>query len=170
MLGVEREIQALEEKCRIVNGDIVKVRGRIRLELSFGTSEGQVLDFYILAGLGEEVILGIDDILLRFRELFIGMLRGEDPEGMLSHIKRLDESTNEGDLLEPWVTKGGLAEEEEVMAEAPFLLHFLENSREEATKKFLEMLPEKISQGFNTATPVLEFLRGEGACVFNPSE
>lgn len=137
VLGVEREIQASEEKCRIAKGDIVKVRGRIQLELSFGTSEGQVLDFYILAGLGEEVILGIDDILLRFRELFIGMLRGEDPEGMLSHIKRLDESTNEGDLLEPWVTKGGLAEEEEVMAEAPFLLHFLEDSREEATKKFL---------------------------------
>jgi hypothetical protein len=111
----------------------------------------------------EEVILGIDDILGSFKVLFIEMLEGGNPECL--RVGLLDDRPME--VLDPWKELGGQSEKEMNMTEIPFL-QSLRTSPEDAFEEFLRKLRNKISSEFNAATPTLQFLRGEGASIFNP--
>ena len=59
-------------------------------------------------------------------------------------------------------------EEEDMIPDVEMSLNFMELPYEEALQQYLTELPSRISQEFMEATPVMEFLRGEGAAVFNP--
>jgi hypothetical protein len=67
-----------EAQCRVANGHVAEIKGKVRLHLSFKTREDKAeasCEFQVLEGLREELILGIRDILGNFRELFLDMLR-----------------------------------------------------------------------------------------------
>jgi hypothetical protein len=91
------------------------------------------------------------------------MLEGGNPECL--RVELLDDRPMK--VLDPWKELGGQSEKEMNMTEIPFL-QFLRTSPEDAFEEFLRKLRDKISSEFNAATPVLQFLRDEGASIFNP--
>jgi hypothetical protein len=78
--GLRDSVIPCEAQCRVANGHVDEIKGKVRLHLSFKllTREGKAeasCEFQVLEGLREELILGIRDILGNFRELFLDMLR-----------------------------------------------------------------------------------------------
>ncbi len=151
----------------LANGDVVAIQGKISLCLGFRGSWGSVeaaLEFSVLEGLREEVILGILDIMKSYHLFFLEMLR--TPQGV-DHIEKIERITPEM-FKDPWMTPSSLSEEELMMVEKPFFFNFLETSPEESFKIFRGMLREKVSGEFSSSAPVLEFLEEEGISVFCP--
>ena len=155
-------------KCRVASGEIMTLAGKILLHITFEgeggfNSEGWC-EFEILRGLKEELILGMPDIIAKFRSLFIEMLKGVD----INYIRRLDGEM--GEIVEPWKTVGEVAVEEQMIPDIGMELHFLEVPYEEAMEGYLEMLPTRVSEEFKRDERVMRLLEGEGAGIFNPRE
>jgi hypothetical protein len=166
--GLETAIEDFEGSCRVANGEIVKIQGVVQLSLYFDMEDGrrgpgQVCRFQVLKGLREELILGIRDILLKFKTLFLEMI---SETTQLDHISAL--GTDPPPLLEPWSTPGESVPEEELIPEPSIPINFLEVPPDEAFRQYLSELPGKVDPAFAEATEVMAYLRGEGADPFNP--
>jgi hypothetical protein len=164
--GLRPQVKSSRTKCRIANG--VVLEGMIRLHISFETNEGVNTEgwceFEILKGLREELILGIPDIVAKFKELFVQMVQGVD----LNFIQQLDGQVTQ--TMDPWVKQCEVAEEEELIPNTSIELCFLEVPYEEAFEEYLEMLPSRVSEDLKENTEVMELLEGEGAESFNPRD
>jgi hypothetical protein len=122
-------------------------------------------------GLGEELVIGIPDILKHFKVLFAEML-GLNSNSSMANLNNILTLPTDVELKDPWTIRPITCPEElelEVITGHP-LFYFMENSPEEASKEYLDMLPSKIDPDFAAAVPVLEFLRDHGAEIFNPRE
>jgi hypothetical protein len=138
------------------------------LHVSFGTGDGTKsegwCEFEILRGLKEKLILGIPDILTKFKELFVQMIQGAE----VNFIRQLDGEI--GETLDPWKEEMMTAEEEGMIPEIELGLCFLEVTHEEALKEYFEVLPSRVSEELRDGTAVMELLCGVGAESFNPKE
>jgi hypothetical protein len=112
--------------------------------VEFALGDGKLVNawcsFEVLRGLKEELILGIPDILTKFKALFLEMVASAGSD--LSHVQKLD---GEWEAVEPWSRQVELAEEEDMIPETSVFLGFLELPYEEAFQKYLEDLPSRIS-------------------------
>lgn len=150
------------QRCRVANGELIKINGKIRLEVRFNLNDGRgiaaELFFYILHGLAEELIIGVPDIIEHFCPLFAEMLT-------LNFIEAINKKN---ELIEPWTVKDEISEEEKsIPIPTSFQdVMFLRTTYEKALEEYQEELPSRISEDFKKETPVLEFLQEVGQQAF----
>jgi hypothetical protein len=134
--------------CRITHGEEVPLIGSVMLRIRFGLEDGTSCEdmcrFEILQGLREELILGVPDILSKFKAVFLEMMILASSD--LSFITSLDEK--EKDIRDPWSRTLEFAEEEDLIPDVGLSLNFLEMPYEETSRQYLEELPQRIDEEF----------------------
>jgi hypothetical protein len=137
--------------CRIANGEEVPLMGSVLLKVSFSLDDGSVCEefckFEILRGLREELILGVPDILSKFKLVFLEIVMNASSD--LSFIGALNEA--DAEVRKPWSTGHESDDEEDLIPDPELSLNFLEFPYEEAFRQYLEELPSRISVEFMEA-------------------
>jgi hypothetical protein len=112
--------------CRIANGEEVPLMGSVLLKVSFSLDDGSVCEdfckFEILRGLREELILGVPDILSKFKLVFLEMVMNALSD--LSFIGALNEA--DAEVRRPWSTGHESVDEEDLIPDPELSLNFLE--------------------------------------------
>ena len=108
--------------------------------------------FYVMPKLGEEIIIGLPDILGPYFNFFMEMMqhaRLAQADSIPLRVIAAEPNFTQhekGSLLDPWTTMGELAPEEEESPDPTAfgedILHFMEVSPEEAIVEYLAMLEE----------------------------
>lgn len=156
--------------CRVANGTKVEIERRIKLRIKFDLLNGSAveaqLNFYVLPGLSEEVVIGLPDIVKYFRELLLEMLEVGNAMNFISEI-----DNDNPDIRNPWSGDIDSGAEEEIPDPTSFQdLMFLEEEYDDARKTFLEMLPAKVEPEFSAVDGVLHYLENVAIDVFVPRD
>jgi hypothetical protein len=163
---LQQHLLAVDKSVKVANGSVCNITSMLPLNIVFvaedGTESSADLEFHVLDGLNMEVVIGLPSICQHFKRLFIDMIGGATISNIEPSILR-GERTN---LC--WSVP--LCEEEKMIPEPDSFskLFYLESSYEDSLKEFLEVLPSRIDEEFNIATPVFEYLSREAVDVFVP--
>ena len=142
-------------------------------------SESIPTSFYVMPELGEELIIGLPDILTDYYYFFMSMM--EKARGTALCAVKAEKAEEKplqdhapGSIHYPWTALRETGPEEDEtpdpLAFGPDILHFMESTPEEARKEYLDMLSEHISPEMQAACPhVMDLLRSPLAMgVFSP--
>ena len=133
--------------------------------------------FYVMPALGEELIIGLPDILTTYYAFFMSMMERARKETGLSAVQAEGKTLQDhpaGTLLDPWTSLLETGPEEEgtpdPLAFGPDILHFMECTPEEARTEYFEMLDAHVSPEMKSACPhIMDLLRSPLALgVFSP--
>ena len=181
-LGVTK-FEPCSHKVRLGDGK-TRVEITERAVVDIALYEGDTLtdpiptSFYVMPALGEELIIGLPDILTDYYPYFMKMMERARTEAELgavqpTEVKELQDHPA-GSLLHPWTSLRETGPEEDEtpdpLAFGPDILHFMESTPEEARAEYLDMLTDHVSPEMRSACPhVMDLLRAAQALsVFCP--
>jgi hypothetical protein len=120
--------------------------------------------FLIVEQLSIEIIVGVIDIALYLRDLFLELYS----DGFARVAEKLGSTLHA--LEHPWMSfiEDEAPEEADLPCSFPTALHFLEMSHEEAVAEYRSQIDEHVSKEFMAAAPVKELLLDLGQQVFVP--
>lgn len=175
-------------KARLGDGKtVVQVAGEAHVTLALYTKGGELtapqrLKVYVLEDLGEEILVGLPDILLKFYDFFSQILASSREALMCAQIMKMEtmpltlEDKDQGVEYEPWTRPiQTCVEEDETpdpLAMGENVLSFMENTIEESMREYNELLKTQVDPAMKTACPqIMKLLQSDLAkTVFVPTE
>lgn len=191
-LGVIRRLGAKlvpsTHRARLGDGKtVIRVAGEACVTLALYTKNGKLtaperLKVYVLEDLGDEVLVGLPDILLKFYEFFSEILNDSREALVRAQILKVEampltlEDKDQGVEYEPWSKPiQTCVEEDETLdslAMGEDVLNFMENTIEESMREYDELLKTQVDPAMKAACPkIMELLQSDLAkTVFVPTE